>query len=326
MIVNICAPDPLSFPSGGNRYNHALSAALADHACGGVIFQPESLSQQSGSADHILIDSLYFYDGLDNATIGKNAVGLIHYLRSSLDPIFTNVERKVIDLMRSIVVTSPLTRNQLRDMGYETKNILVLEPATGPLPERTAVSTSKLRAIMVSNLVPVKGVHEFLQSLARLNIPPHYELQIVGSLTMDHEYARLCQDTVASDANLSRTVHFMGAQDAESTSKLVRSSNLFVSASQFESFGIAIQEGRMAGLPLLVTNAGHSAHHVTAGENGKVVPDVPELAKEFEQLYRNPELHGEMYRSAMSSPLPTETTWYDQVHRLRAFLKDEGCH
>ena len=103
-----------------------------------------------------------------------------------------------------------------------------------------------------------------------------------------------CRDIVRQDHNLSKTIRFLGAQDHLSTIKTLKASNLYVSASRFESFGISIQEANQLGIPLMLLRGGNAASHVTEAINGWVTTSISELVRIFETLV----LDSEQFRMA----------------------------
>ena len=321
MHLHFVIPDPTSSISGGNRYNHELLKALDLLGVKATITQ--TLEHIPSGVDAIILDSLYFDDHIDgNAELPGNTVALVHHL-SSLYPYdesrLNSYEAPFLRAIGRHIATSPYTREVLIDLGISTERIVVLEPVI-PQLARDPVENSKVNAFMLSNIDPRKGTLDFLEHLADRKIQPVYSLLIAGSLDADKDYAMRCQELVRNDKNLSKTVRFLGAQDEAAVERLWQKSNLFISSSYMETFGMSIQEAAERGKALLVLERGSTGRHVASGVNGICALSMSELCNQFEQLVLNNKTFQALSTTAFEHKTDYTRTWSQQASALRDFI------
>ncbi|HKP60229.1 MAG TPA: glycosyltransferase, partial [Polyangiales bacterium] len=97
------------------------------------------------------------------------------------------------------------------------------------------------------------------------------------------------------------------------------SADVFVSASAYESYGIAIAEALAAGLPVVTWARGGVWEFLEPGRNAlRVAPgDRAGLARALDRLCREPRLLARLRRGAAQSKLPS---WDDSAAQLEALL------
>ncbi len=99
---------------------------------------------------------------------------------------------------------------------------------------------------------------------------------------------------VARASAISDRIEFWGARDDVST--ILANSQVFVLATNWESFPISILEAMRAGLPVVATDVGGIREAVVDGETGFLVPhgDQSVLTDRLERLLRDPLLRVRM--------------------------------
>ncbi len=317
-------PDPSEFISGGNSYNRQLIDAI--HQAGGAVthmtYEQFKISIRTSSR-HI-IDTIYFENfRQDGVKVPDGSIGLIHHLASLYplsEEVFKHVDLPVLRQLAAFVVSSQFTRSYLQSHGLD-KPIIVVEPALKTAIRSAPHRTGKLNAIMVNNIVPRKGLLPFLEAIALEQIPPYYRIQIVGDLKSDADYAQACMETVLKDPLLKRTVQFLGSQDDLAVAKLYARSNLFISASYMETFGMSVQEASNIGLPLLVLEGGNTSNHVEQGINGWVENSMTNLAKRLDQVIAHPDTFIEIQQQAFHYRHPYMDSYQDGAELLLEFTK-----
>jgi glycosyltransferase involved in cell wall biosynthesis len=181
--------------------------------------------------------------------------------------------------------------------------VLLIEPgrlSAGPVELREP----PVRAVLVANLLPGKGVLPFLVSLAdQVCANDQYQLEIVGGAGLDPAYARGCQ-RAAGDSRLKRHVRLLGALSPEATVQHMASCNLLVSASTMESYGMALAEARCLGLPIVANRGGNVQALVCERAGGEVVSDSAALAQAFLAVCRDPSELRRRMEAARANPLP----------------------
>jgi glycosyltransferase involved in cell wall biosynthesis len=181
--------------------------------------------------------------------------------------------------------------------------IFEIEPGRlgrGPVESRE----TPVRAVMVANFLPGKGVLPFLLNLAEQVRPSdRYELAIVGGAGFDAEYAHRCQHA-AEDSRLYGHVRLLGEQSPEATVQHMATCNLFVSASTMESYGMALAEARCLGLPIVANRGGNVQTLVSNRSGGESVSDSSALAQAFLAVCRDPAKLRRRMDAANANPLP----------------------
>lgn len=128
---------------------------------------------------------------------------------------------------------------------------------------------------------PVKGLDILLQAASMLKFP--FRIHIGGRGSLLNEYQQL-----AIDAGIDTSCVFYGFINYDDVPVFMNRINLFVSASRYETFGIAIVEALACGRPIVVTDCGGPADFVRP-ENGVLVPveDAQKMAAAIQFVYHN---------------------------------------
>ncbi len=157
--------------------------------------------------------------------------------------------------------------------GVDTDTFTPRSDSLGPIEE-------PVRIVSVGRLDPQKG-YDVLIDAARICA----QRDIVFQITIAGEgpdRAALQRRIAAS--GLAETVTLMGRSD--DVPALLRSADLFVSASRWEGMPNAVLEAMAAGLPVVATSVGGTPELVVQGETGLLVPadDAQALADALTDL------------------------------------------
>lgn len=293
-------PDLAGPVSGGTLFNRMLMGALVSlgWSCTAVTnAKAEATVARLGPEDDLWIDTLFLdhFAALSAHTGAGARVGLLtHYLPSLVrhgDSLraeqLSDAEALALREARMFLVPSAFMRTtveRLSERGH--RPVLCVEP--GRLAEKgEVIGGPPVRAALVANLVPGKGVEPFLASVAeRIHDRDDFHLSIVGSATFDGDYAARCI-RLGQDGRLRGRVRFVGALSPLETVRLMADCNVIVSASTMEAYGMAIAEARTLGLPLLARAGGNVANLVDPSVGGEVVSSADALAEAFLALCRN---------------------------------------
>lgn len=304
------APDPTGPISGGNLYNLHLVAALrrrgvavavVDRARAGSAADPGA----SAADGFRIIDSLYLADVPRLAP----AWLLLHYLpslvegRDSLSP----PERAAIRSAKGIVVPSPFMADAVARMAPDAPPIAVVAPGLD-VALRPITPTS--RAILVANVVPGKGIQEFLRALGPRRLP----LSILGALDRDPPYADACRRAAAR-----LDVDLLGPRPHAEALALVAASAFLVSPSRMESFGLALAEARALGTPILALDRGNARAHVDDASGGALFATDEALADACVALAADEEERVRRRRAALAHR-PAPRSWDDAAADFAALL------
>jgi glycosyltransferase involved in cell wall biosynthesis len=310
---------PLDGPiSGGTLYNRELIAALqrARFAAAPLDIAEAARTLEAGQEGVFWIDSLYLdaVPRLTRAARQRQTIGLaMHYLPSLVArpqgvsrEWLRDDEREALDSADVFLATSPFMQGAIERLLAQPRPIVVVEPGRNAAAARHLdhhPSIAGMRAILVANLVHGKGIEPFFSALAeRLAHTPRKDdrtrIVVVGSDTTDPEYARKCREQVATSSDLAHAVTFAGALAPELVAARLAESNLFVSASRMESFGMALADARAAGLPILARDAGYASFHVHPQEGGELVSSDEALTTAFVRLSADRREHAVRFEQA----------------------------
>lgn len=323
---------PLDGPAtGGTLYNLALTDALRRagvevHCC---TLDELRAGTRRASSDHdlVLVDSLYLdhLRDVQQRSPGNPIRLLLHYLPSQVrlaravaPEELSASETAAIAAPDGFVVTSRFMQQQLAALNVSSRRVIRIEPGTNPV-ERATHEDDRLRALMLANVVPGKGLLPLLRALAlQLQESDALVLRVAGSVEIDPAYATACRTTIDRDPGLHERIHLLGALAHQPALAQLARSDVLVSASRMESYGMALAEARAAGVPIVGLGGGNAPAHIEAGAGGALASDSEQLAAELLQLARNPALLAERDRLARSAT--RARTWDDAAAELIAAL------
>lgn len=303
-------------------YNGALSAALsrAGAACERADVQGALRSLRDRRHGAYWVDSLYlsWLPELARENVARAPLRLlVHYLPSLVSHgdattrgELLGAERAALDAADGFLVTSAYMARILGRLGVERRKIVVIEPGV-TITEPLAVLEERgpaLVALVVANVTPAKGHRELLASLGRALGPDvSLRLTLVGSLERDGDYSAVCLRSAGEHPELRERVQFVGALPHEGVILRMAESDVLVSASRMESYGMALAEARAVGLPILAVRGGNVEQHVDERAGGAIFDDADALAIDLVRLARDPvELRRRRMRASLAR---TERSW-----------------
>jgi glycosyltransferase involved in cell wall biosynthesis len=275
--------------SGGTLYNRLLMAGLKEIGCDCELLPVDrartELARAEGT-DSYWIDSLYLDQLPELAFVSKpgTRLGLIvHYLPTLLSHgedigpgDLTPPEATALRTATMFAVPSPWMRGIVHRLVDPDCPILLVEPGRPSFPS-SPVLGPPVRAVMVANLVEGKGVDRFLVSLAeQMHESDGLHISIVGGEAHEPAYAKRCY-SLARNPRVSGRVRFLGELSNEQTLRVMATSNLLLSCSSMESFGMALMEARVMGLPILAERGGHVAAIVGRNSGGELFANAAGL-------------------------------------------------
>ncbi len=322
-------PDYTASISGGNRFNAGLIESLRER---GVRCETTFAARDS-AADELVsligdvrspktlwLDSIYFerFDGWLEHTKAVRLGALLHSLPSQLraaanaDVIVASpgaAEVATLSRFDMVMATSVLMATQLQDCACRA---FVVEPArpTHAVVRSLSAKRRALRACIVSHLLANKRVDEFLVALAEHTPTSDWRLDIIGRSDIEPEVANTCRQIVDASPHLASHVHFLGGMAHAETLDIVARSDLFVSTSPFESYGMAIADARALGVPVLAREGGNVAALVSSESGGELCGDAAQLARSFVALASDPARLPRRGELALEMRLPGRS-WQD---------------
>lgn len=315
-------PDGAAMISGGNVYNAALVAALR---AAGAEVRVRTLAEAEAGADapgtRWLVDSLYL-EALPR--LRRPTILLAHYLPSlvaagGVPAAVSPAEQAALAAAAGAVVPSRFMADALARLGVAPARIVGVAPGIDVPPDLPEPGDRpELHAMVVANVVPGKRVLPLLEALQpelRAGLP--LRLTVAGSLTMDAGYAAACRALVDGDARLAGAVTLAGPVARDRVLAMLAASDLLVSPSCMESFGLALAEARALGVPIVARAGGNSAAHVDRRAGGVLVHDDATLVAECARLARDPGERRRRRRAARACRPPARR-WADAARELLA--------
>lgn len=211
------------------------------------------------------------------------------------------VESALLEQVDQVIATCTDEENELLALGADPERISVVPCGIDPelftpgglwFPR----GAEGHRIVIVSRLVPRKGVEDAIQALVLL---PDTELLVAGgppgaAFASDPEVRRL--QALARRCGVGERVRFLGSLPRDQVPPLMRSADVVVSAPWYEPFGIVPLEAMACGVPVVGTAVGGQLDTVQPERTGLLVEphDPTGLATAVERLLTNPSLRYRM--------------------------------
>jgi glycosyltransferase involved in cell wall biosynthesis len=336
-------PGDLATPTGGYRYDRRIIDELRrlgwhvdvlDIGAGFPFPSPEQRTRALKALSEVPDDRPVVVDGLalgtlpEAAALGtrKRLIALVHQalatdpsLESAQADNFRTSERIALSAAARVVVTSEATaRIMISEYDVPPHRISVVLPGNDRVPQAGGSSDDVVRLLSVGSVVPGKGYDLLIAALVHIvDLPWH--LTIAGDLSRDPAAAARLEADIDNSGFRNR-VAVLGAVSSERVSELFMESDVFVLASRFESYGMALAEAIAYGVPIVSTKAGAIPDTVPEGAGILVPPDnVAGLAQALRRMIANPTERLQLATSARAaaSRLPS---WEDSARRFAAAI------
>jgi glycosyltransferase involved in cell wall biosynthesis len=266
--------DPAS-PSGGNRYDRRLLTGLAalgwsvrEIAVPGAWPTPsdDDLSGLAVALASVPDGGVVLVDGL----VGSAAAGVMVPAAARLRlvllvhlPLDTPGEAAVLAAARAVITTSPCTRLPVP--------VHVATPGVDPAPLATP-SPAGDRLLCVGAVAAHKGQDRLADALAA--VPEPFTCTYVGSLTREPDFV------AALRTRLDDRIRLAGALTGPELAAAYAGTDLLVSASRGETYGMVATEAPARGIPVLAVRVGGLPVAVGHAPDGS----VPGLLVEADEL------------------------------------------
>jgi glycosyltransferase involved in cell wall biosynthesis len=230
---------------------------------------------------------------------------------------FRKSERAALAAAARVLVTSDATaRIVIADYGVPAQRLSVVRPGNDPVPSARGNADGVVMLLTIGSVVPVKGYDLLIAALATLSEMP-WRLTIAGDRTRNPTAAAQLDADIEA-YGLRDRVAVLGAVPPERITELFLATDLFVLASRFEGYGMALAEAIAHGLPVVSTMAGAIPETVPAG-TGLLVPpdDVAALAQALRRLIGDPAERQRLATNARAAAAQLPT-WQDSA---RLFAK-----
>ncbi len=290
-------PGDLGLPTGGYAYDRRVLVSLPEHGIdathvslpGSFPFPTDrdlaitlaTLAAQSRQSV-LLIDGLAY--GAMPATlierISQPVVALCHHplcLETGLEAEqavrLRSTETVALALAHHIVVVSPeIAQTQIAQFNVLASKISIAVPGTERAQRATGTQAQggPLGLLAVGAVVPRKAHDLLVTALAPL-AQLDWHLTIAGADDRSPEAARTLREAIERTGLQSR-VTIAGAISDRKLAELYHRSDVFVSASLYEGYGMVLAEALARGLPIVCTTGGAAAQTAPDAAALKVPP------------------------------------------------------
>ncbi|WP_109508877.1 glycosyltransferase family 4 protein [Nocardioides speluncae] len=295
-------------PSGGNVYDRRLAAELT--GLGWTVHEHHVAG--SRLLAEIPDRAITVVDGL----VGTAEVMVTEAARLRLVllvhmPLGGPVERAVLNHAAAVITTSQWARGWLiTQHGLAADKVSVALPGVDPAPV-VAGSAGGTNLLCVGPVVREKGYDVLMDALR--NLPDlAWHCTVAGALDLEPGF-------VADSAGVADRVSFLGPVTQARLDTIRSATDLVVSASRRESFGMAVAEGLARGIPVVATDVG--GHPEVVGPAGVLVPagDPVRLASALREWLTDPRLRDRLRRAAIQRSGEL-TTWADTASAVNRSL------
>lgn len=314
----LIVPGNLGTRTGGYDYDRRLMAGLRERNWAVQVHEldpsfPNPTRAALGQAAQVLaaipdgtatlVDGLALGampDEVEREAARLRLIALVHHplaLETGLDPAsaarLDAGERRALAAACQVIVTSRATAATLVRSGIDRGRISIVEPGTDRAPLATGSKGADLQLLCVGSIVPRKGHSVLFDAMAAI---PHrnWRLTCVGSLdrspaTVEMLRARL--HTLALESRILLT----GEVDATTLAGHYDRADLFVLATWYEGYGMAVSEALARGLPVISTPTG-AIPDLVADDAGRLVPagDSEALAAVLREVIGDAQLRGQL--------------------------------
>jgi glycosyltransferase involved in cell wall biosynthesis len=314
--VELIHPPARDVRSGGHIYNERLVEAARQRGIGLSSREVEASEVDTHASacrarlriwDSLFLDVLASRDLTQSGEWGL----LLHYLPSqnpTLDPAerrrLARVEARVVEAAAVVIVTGHSPKAVVEALRPRAP-VFVCEPGVSEIfadaPRARSKRTGKtVELLTVANVLPAKGLVELLATLSRVS-HIDWRWHVVGDMSRDAVYtARF--DAAARQLGLAERIVRHGTLDQRAIVCLMDDMDLFVYASRFEAYGMALAEAAARRLPAVTTDVGAAASLYAHGSTGLLAPvdDLATFSAHLERLMSDPKLR-ERFRDNLQS-------------------------
>ncbi len=278
--LHLAVPGPLEQQTGGYLYDARMAAGLRRrgwtvevHNLEGAFPDADAAAEASldgvlralEDGSRVLVDGLAL-GGLPGPAAAHGGrlriLALVHHplsdetgLPAAVRSSLAARERRALAAASGVIVTSGYTARGLERFAVPAARVRVARPGTDPAPPAAGPGPGEPpRLLSVASVVPRKGHDVLVAALARLRHLP-WRCVCAGSLDRAPAHARRVRAAV-DERGLAGRVRFAGECGRPALDRLYAGSSVFVLASHYEGYGMALAEALARGLPVVATAGG----------------------------------------------------------------------
>ena len=336
--LHVVVPGPLEQLTGGYVYDAHIVAGLRElgwgvqvHSLPGRFPDPDAVARNAMTAaleslpdgSRVLIDGLAM-GGLPGPIEEHGdrlrILALVHHplaeetgLSEAERQSFSERERRALKPCAGVLVSREFSARGLDASGVPTDRVRSVPPGTERASPAEGPGAGEPPVLLcVASVTPRKGHDALVAALERIRDLP-WRCVCAGGLDRDPGHAASVLQQVAG-AGLEDRIDFIGERDPGSLRELYNGASVFVLASHYEGYGMALADAVAHGLPVVSTTGGAIPFTVPADSGILVTPgDASAFATALRTLLTpNTTAHADLASAARrrAAELPT---WRDAV-------------
>lgn len=244
-------------------------------------------------------DLPYFDDNLSDYNYSKTNLfnKFLMLLLQLFKKIIKYLSIKTLQKADIIIVIDQYVKNKLVSERISSKQIKVIPPGVNTNVFKNVKNksffTKKLNLITTSALIKRKRVNlllEIIESLVEKKIDVHLKILGIGP-ELEH------LKKLVKEKKLSKYISFIGFVKRSEINKYYKNSDLFLTMSEFESWGMMYLEAMSCGLPI-ISFKNHGATSIIEDSFGFLVNEPNEAVKLIIKLSKNKNLLQRMSKEA----------------------------
>ncbi|MBS4206750.1 glycosyltransferase [Bacillus sp. FJAT-50079] len=205
------------------------------------------------------------------------------FVRDLLKPYEKKEAKKTFEIAKKVIAVGPSLEKELLQYTPSSKLIRIpniVDLSGFQIDRSNEKKERKFRFLSIAFLNKNKGIDLLIRAFEKVFKHQEVELIIGGE---GPEMDKLTKLT--DDLGLSEQIHFLGLLDRDEVKKQMGMCDSFVSASEYETFGVVLIEALACGKPIISTKSGGPDEIVT-DENGILVPtgDITALSVAMQKM------------------------------------------
>lgn len=212
-------------------------------------------------------------------------VGIEHWSEIGYEEIKPGIERnarRIYPQLDGLITVSHALQNNIKKwFGIESDVVFNTIHDFVRMNNAKKLNDGIVRFISVGTILPVKGYDNLITAFARCSLPRNkWALTIVGEGPEELNLRKL-----TAQYELEKNICFAGKKSKAEVVEMLNNSDVFISSSHLETFGVAALEAICCGVPVLSTDSGGPREFITE-HNGRLCDDNVDALKEgIEYMY-----------------------------------------
>lgn len=205
-------------------------------------------------------------------------VGIEHWSEMGYEQIKPAIERHARRIYAQvdglITVSHSLQRNIEKHFGIQSKVVFDTIHDSVRMSGETRAKDGLVRFVSVGSLIPRKGYDDLITAFAHSSIPKDkWVLRIAGEGIEEKNLQVLIKQF-----NLANNIFLIGTKTKPEIVALLNQSDVFISSSHLETFGVAALEAICCGVPVLAIDSVGPREFITE-HNGRICEDNQEALR-----------------------------------------------